>query len=132
MPLGSSRKAEFYLRVHSGNPESSLGSLSRRDPSSWKMGHHTFSAHRKCLLQLFGATAEGSAPPWPQIHQRQGEREHTGMGMPWDFWVWDFWALFICSRNAQSGSVCTKKLRRGIIPTELNPSRPLSVKICIP
>lgn len=49
--------------------------------------------------------------------------EHAGTGMPWDFQMWDFWALFICSRNAQSGCVCKKKVRRGLIPVELNQSR---------
>lgn len=115
--LRSPRKAEFYLKVHSANTESSLESWSRCVASSWEMWHHTFSVHRKwglCTTVAPGASDTG--------------RKRT---LEWDFWVWDFWALCICSRNAQSGSVCTKKLRKGINPAELNPSRPLSVGIRI-
>lgn len=58
-PLGSSRKAEFYLRVHSENTESSLGSLSRCVPCSWEMWHHTFQCPQKVSIADFWSQSWG-------------------------------------------------------------------------
>lgn len=75
VPLGSSRKAEFYLKVHSENTESSLGSLSRCAPPSWEMGQETLQCPQKVSLADFWSHSWGLcttvAPNTPDIGRKR-------------------------------------------------------------